>query len=52
MLNGFGEAQAIERERLQIANDFGARATFHPVDRRASFVQGAALIVLAFRVQA
>ena len=32
MLNGFGEAQAIERERVQIANDFGVRAAFHPAD--------------------
>ena len=32
MLNGFGEAQAIERERTQIANDFGVGAAFHPAD--------------------
>jgi 3-hydroxybutyrate dehydrogenase len=32
MLNGFGEAQAIERERVQIANDFGVRAAFDRAD--------------------
>lgn len=32
MLNGFGEAQAIERERAQIANDFGVGTVFHPAD--------------------
>jgi 3-hydroxybutyrate dehydrogenase len=32
MLNGFGDAQAIERERIQVANDFSVRAAFHPAD--------------------
>ena len=32
MLNGFGEAAAIERERSGIANEFGVRAAFHPAD--------------------
>jgi 3-hydroxybutyrate dehydrogenase len=32
MLNGFGDAQAIERERVQVANDFSVRAAFHPAD--------------------
>ena len=29
MLNGFGEASAIEKERAQIAKDFGVRAVFN-----------------------
>ena len=32
MLNGFGEPSAIERERTQIANEFGVRAAFNPAD--------------------
>ena len=32
MLNGFGEASAIEQERGRIAKDFGVRAGFHPAD--------------------
>src|SRR5205809_1156022 len=32
MLNGFGEASAIERERAQIAKDFGVRVTFSSAD--------------------
>jgi 3-hydroxybutyrate dehydrogenase len=32
MLNGFGEAAAIEHERTQIAKDFGVRAAFNPAD--------------------
>ena len=32
MLNGFGEASAIERERAQIAKDFGVRAAFNSGD--------------------
>lgn len=32
MLNGFGEAKEIERERTQIANDFGVRAAFDSAD--------------------
>ena len=32
MLNGFGEASAIERERAQIAKDFGVRAAFNSAD--------------------
>jgi 3-hydroxybutyrate dehydrogenase len=32
MLNGFGEASAIESERAKIAKDFGVRATFDPAD--------------------
>jgi 3-hydroxybutyrate dehydrogenase len=32
MLNGFGEASAIELERAQIAKDFGVRAAFNSAD--------------------
>jgi 3-hydroxybutyrate dehydrogenase len=32
MLNGFGDAAAIERERGQIASEFGVRTGFHPAD--------------------
>ena len=32
MLNGFGEASAIESERAQIAKDFGVRAAFNSSD--------------------
>lgn len=32
MLNGFGEAKEIERERTQIANDFRVRAAFDSAD--------------------
>src|SRR3954452_8702028 len=32
MLNGFGEASAIEQERGRIEEDFGVRAAFHPAD--------------------
>jgi 3-hydroxybutyrate dehydrogenase len=32
MLNGFGEAKAIERERARVANDFGVRAAFDSAD--------------------
>ena len=32
MLNGFGEAAAIERERGGIAKEFSVRAAFHPAD--------------------
>jgi 3-hydroxybutyrate dehydrogenase len=32
MLNGFGDASAIERERRQIAEDFGVRAHFNSAD--------------------
>jgi len=32
MLNGFGEASAIEHERAQIAKDFGVRAAFNVAD--------------------
>ena len=32
MLNGFGEASAIERERAQIAGEFGVRVAFSPAD--------------------
>jgi 3-hydroxybutyrate dehydrogenase len=32
MLNGFGEASAIETERAQVAGDFGVRAAFDPAD--------------------
>jgi 3-hydroxybutyrate dehydrogenase len=32
MLNGFGEPSAIERERTQIAKEFGVRAAFNPAD--------------------
>ena len=32
MLNGFGEASAIEHEREQIAKEFGVRAAFNPAD--------------------
>jgi len=32
MLNGFGEASAIEHERAQIAKDFGVRAAFNAAD--------------------
>jgi 3-hydroxybutyrate dehydrogenase len=32
MLNGFGEAAVIERERKQIAQEFGVRAAFNPAD--------------------
>jgi 3-hydroxybutyrate dehydrogenase len=32
MLNGFGEAAAIETVRAQIANDFGVKAGFNPAD--------------------
>ena len=32
MLNGFGEASAIERERAKIAKDFGVRAAFNSAD--------------------
>ena len=32
MLNGFGEAAAIERERAQFAKEFGVRAAFNPAD--------------------
>ena len=32
MLNGFGEAKEIERERTQIADEFGTRAVFNPAD--------------------
>ena len=32
MLNGFGEASAIERERAQIAKDFGVRVAFNSAD--------------------
>jgi 3-hydroxybutyrate dehydrogenase len=32
VLNGFGEASAIEREREQIANDFGVKAAFQGGD--------------------
>jgi 3-hydroxybutyrate dehydrogenase len=32
MLNGFGEAAAIETVRAQIAKDFGVRAGFNPAD--------------------
>jgi 3-hydroxybutyrate dehydrogenase len=35
MLNGFGEASAIENEREQIAKDFGIRAAFNPADLSA-----------------
>jgi 3-hydroxybutyrate dehydrogenase len=41
MLNGFGEASAIEQERAQIAKDFGVRAVFNSADlaRPAEVVQ-------------
>jgi 3-hydroxybutyrate dehydrogenase len=41
MLNGFGEASAIEQERAQIAKDFGVRAAFNSADlaRPAEVVQ-------------
>src|SRR5262249_49513754 len=32
MLNGFGEAAAIERERAQIAKEFGVKAAFNAAD--------------------
>jgi 3-hydroxybutyrate dehydrogenase len=32
LLNGFGEADAIERERTQFTSDFGVRAAFSPAD--------------------
>jgi 3-hydroxybutyrate dehydrogenase len=32
MLNGFGQAEAIEQERRQIAEDFGIRARFNSAD--------------------
>jgi 3-hydroxybutyrate dehydrogenase len=32
MLNGFGEASAIENERKKIAEDFGVRVAFNPAD--------------------
>jgi 3-hydroxybutyrate dehydrogenase len=32
MLNGFGESSAIERERANIAKDFGVRAAFNAAD--------------------
>src|SRR5512144_1718702 len=32
MLNGFGDAAAIEHERAQIAKDFGVRAAFNAAD--------------------
>ena len=32
MLNGFGEAATIERERANISKDFGVRATFNSAD--------------------
>ena len=32
MLNGFGEASAIENEREQIVKDFGVRTAFNPAD--------------------
>ena len=32
MLNGFGEASAVERERSGIAKEFGVRAAFSPAD--------------------
>ena len=32
ILNGFGEAKAIERERAQITKDFGVRTVFDPAD--------------------
>jgi 3-hydroxybutyrate dehydrogenase len=32
MLNGFGEASAIENEREQIAKEFGVRVAFNPAD--------------------
>jgi len=32
MLNGFGEASAIEKERAGIGKDFGVRAAFDPAD--------------------
>jgi 3-hydroxybutyrate dehydrogenase len=35
MLNGFGEASAIESERTRIARDFGVRAAFNPADLAA-----------------
>jgi len=33
MLNGFGEASAIERERKQLAKDFGIKAHFNRLGR-------------------
>ena len=40
MLNGFGEASAIERERKRIAGDFGVRAAFSPADlKKPSMVE-------------
>jgi 3-hydroxybutyrate dehydrogenase len=32
MLNGFGDANDIERERAQIANEFSVRSAFNPAD--------------------
>ena len=32
MLNGFGEASAIERERERISKDFGVRVAFNAAD--------------------
>ena len=32
MLNGFGDASAVERERSGIGKEFGVRAAFHPAD--------------------
>ena len=32
VLNGFGEAEAIERERAKIASDFDVKAMFNPAD--------------------
>lgn len=32
VLNGFGEASAIERERAQIVGEFGVRCAFNPAD--------------------
>ena len=32
MLNGFGDAAAIEQERGRIAKDFGVRSGFSPAD--------------------
>jgi 3-hydroxybutyrate dehydrogenase len=41
MLNGFGDAKAIEQERTKIAKDYGVRAAFHPADLSKSAEIGA-----------
>jgi 3-hydroxybutyrate dehydrogenase len=46
MLNGFGDAQAIERERIKLTNEFGVRAAFHPAVALDQLVYAKECIVL------